>query len=260
MEQTVDGFLFSSNFDSGNLRHVSCSTSSTSNSGIFEFDLKLCADCEGTVYESKYRAWFHFSIRGPRCTKGNIIQFTIHGVNNHAKLYSQGMRPCIKSIPSQPNWDHIKSECIFNNSGEDNQLTFRHAFEYDGIDEVTYFAFAQPFSYSECQAMLQQLDHRYLRMNQGNIHYHRELLTTSIEGRNIDLLTITSTKGINKKKREPLITGLFPHAKAESRPYCFSNKSTYFLSARVHPGETPSSHIFNGFLAFILDPGIFVTL
>jgi murein tripeptide amidase MpaA len=44
---------------------------------------------------------------------------------------------------------------------------------------------------------------------------------------------------------------LFPeHGEdAEKRPHKFSSaKKTIFLSARVHPGETPSSFVLNGIL------------
>ena len=38
----------------------------------------------------------------------------------------------------------------------------------------------------------------------------------------------------------------------ESRPYR-AKKPTIFLSARVHPGEVPSSHVLNGILDFLSD-------
>ena len=37
-----------------------------------------------------------------------------------------------------------------------------------------------------------------------------------------------------------------------NRPYKFLNKKTIFLSARVHPGETCSSFVMNGFIKFLL--------
>jgi hypothetical protein len=174
------------------------------------------------------------------------VQFLVRGVNNHEKLYNQGMRPCVKTEPSSPQWMHTKGECHFRTEEEENYIVFRHTFEYN--NETTYFAFTFPFSYTDCQTMLEELDIKY--DNHSKIYYHRELLTNSIEGRKIDLITISSFKDITDT-REQTIPKLFPDN--QPRPLQFTNKSTYFLSARVHPGETPASHIFNGFLKFILE-------
>jgi hypothetical protein len=84
---------------------------------------------------------------------------------------------------------------------------------------------------------------------------HRELLVRSLDGLRIDLLTITSQDG-RTEERELALPGLFPLAAGgELRAHVFDRrKKVFLLSARVHPGETPASHLFNGFLAFILDP------
>lgn len=64
----------------------------------------------------------------------------------------------------------------------------------------------------------------------------------------MDILTITGHS--NKlEQREDYIDNLFPNKKIK-RPFKF-NKPTVFLSARVHPGEVPSSHVLNGIINFI---------
>jgi len=47
---------------------------------------------------------------------------------------------------------------------------------------------------------------------------------------------------------------IFPKRKSEGLARKFSkNKLVVFISARVHPGETPSSHAMNGIIKFLLD-------
>ncbi|XP_042325737.1 cytosolic carboxypeptidase-like protein 5 isoform X2 [Sceloporus undulatus] len=82
------------------------------------------------------------------------------------------------------------------------------------------------------------------------IYYHRELLCYSLDRLRVDLLTITSHHGM-QEEREARLEKLFPD-KNTPRPHCFVGKRVFFLSSRVHPGETPSSFVFNGFLEFIL--------
>lgn len=83
------------------------------------------------------------------------------------------------------------------------------------------------------------------------IYYHRELLIESLEHRRIDLLTITSFHNI-QRQREYRFKDLFPGAQMQ-RCHLFNEKKVIFISSRVHPGETPSSFVLNGFLKSILD-------
>ncbi|XP_009708464.1 PREDICTED: cytosolic carboxypeptidase-like protein 5, partial [Cariama cristata] len=135
-------------------------------------------------------------------------------------------------------------------------LSFVHRFlEHRGA--TTYFAFCYPFSYTECQEMLAQLDGRFQECRHmspssplDSVYYHRELLCHSLDKLRVDLLTVTSCHGM-LEKREPRLDKLFPDT-ATPRPHRFAGKRVFFLSSRVHPGETPSSFVFNGFLDFIL--------
>ncbi|KAG8321538.1 Cytosolic carboxypeptidase-like protein 5 [Homalodisca vitripennis] len=84
-----------------------------------------------------------------------------------------------------------------------------------------------------------------------DIYYHRETVCYSLEGRRVDLLTISSYHNITTN-REPRLSHLFPESDS-LRPFQFTNKKVIFLSARVHPGETPSSFVLNGVLTMLLN-------
>lgn len=85
----------------------------------------------------------------------------------------------------------------------------------------------------------------------SEIYYYRELLTTSVEHRRIDLITISSYHGI-REEREERLDGLFPE-KLRHRCHTFKDKKIVFISSRVHPGETPASFVLNGFMHLLLD-------
>ncbi|XP_039980696.1 cytosolic carboxypeptidase-like protein 5 isoform X2 [Xiphias gladius] len=271
MEARFGNIVFSSKFDSGNLARVekvekrsSSPSSDTGSSGSapsgstltpdYEFNVWTQPDCTGTEHENGNRSWFYFSVRG--AAPGKILKINVMNMNNQRKLYSQGMAPLVRTLPGKNRWERIRdrptSEIV------DNQfiLSFTHRLlEMRGA--TTFFSFCYPFSYIECQEMLQQLDESYPNAAQlspssapASVYYHRELLCHSLDGNRVDLLTVTSCSGM-QEEREPRLPKLFPDSNTP-RPHRFSSKRVFFLSSRVHPGETPSSFVFNGFLNFIL--------
>lgn len=272
MELRCGGLLFSSRFDSGNLAHVekvetvssdgegvggvaTAPTSGSPSSPDYEFNVWTRPDCAETEYENGNRSWFYFSVRGG--TPGKLIKINIMNMNKQSKLYSQGMAPFVRTLPSRPRWERVRERPTFEMTETQFVLSFVHRF-VEGRGATTFFAFCYPFSYSDCQDLLSQLDQRFPENYSthssplDSIYYHRELLCYSLDGLRVDLLTITSCHGL-REDREPRLEQLFPDL-GTPRPFRFTGKRIFFLSSRVHPGETPSSFVFNGFLDFILRP------
>jgi hypothetical protein len=124
-------------------------------------------------------------------------------------------------------------------------MRFDHLFDC-AAEDTTYFALTFPFSYTDCQELLNTYEQTF--ESHPKIYFYRELLTTSLEGRRVDMLTITA-RGNESDTTEELIPKLFPESSA--RPTRFK-KPTIFVTARVHPGETQGSHMLNGLLSFLL--------
>ncbi|XP_062478644.1 cytosolic carboxypeptidase-like protein 5 isoform X4 [Pezoporus occidentalis] len=265
MEIRCGGLLFSSRFDSGNLARVEqveplgagggpAAWGTALPAADYEFNVWLQPDCAQTEYENANRSWFYFSVRGG--APGKVIKLHIVNMNKQSRLYSQGMSPFVRTLPVRPRWERIRERPSFEMVETQFVLSFVHRFlEHRGA--TTYFAFCYPFSYTECQEMLAQLDSRFQECRHmspssplDSVYYHRELLCHSLDKLRVDLLTITSCHGM-LEKREPRLDKLFPDT-ATPRPRRFAGKRVFFLSSRVHPGETPSSFVFNGFLDFIL--------
>lgn len=88
---------------------------------------------------------------------------------------------------------------------------FKLSFQYrisENHRQTVYFAFCYPYSYCECQEKLLQCDEQYLSCNH-NIYYHREILCYSLEGRRVDLITVSSCDGMTDEC-ESRLPGLFP--------------------------------------------------
>ncbi|MEE6473497.1 hypothetical protein FKM82_010050 [Ascaphus truei] len=277
MEIRCGGLLFSSKFDSGNLARVEKvdrlegegdvpSGNGGSNVGAgtlfgntpptpdYEFNVWTKPDCAETEYENGNRSWFYFSVRGG--APGKLLKINVMNMNKQSKLYSQGMAPFVRTVPLRSRWERVRERPTCEMVENQFVLSFVHRFlECRGA--TTYFAFCFPFSYEESQELLAGLDDRFAdcrHMAPGSppesIYYHRELLCHSLDGLCVDLLTISSCHGM-MEEREPRLEKLFPD-RSTPRPYRFTGKRVFFLSSRVHPGETPSSFVFNGFLELIL--------
>ena len=120
---------------------------------------------------------------------------------------------------------------------------------------TTYFAFTYPFSFEESIKLTDEIQNKL--QNQQNVYFNREILYYSLEGRPMELLTISSRDQITEEHETiPADSkGLLPMAERNprSRPLRFDKKPVIFLTSRVHPGETPGSHVLNGFLDILCD-------
>ncbi|CAH8619622.1 unnamed protein product [Dicrocoelium dendriticum] len=285
MEFSVGGLHFSSKFDSGNLARVvnvlsdnddtsttsaglskptqakqnTCNNNASGNVRVIElkvdYDFKVWTkpDCADTPFENGNRTWFHFSVRGYAPAK--LIRITVMNMNKQSKLYSQGYCPfyrVVHSTPSQSRWQRIRDKPAWDYVDGQFILSFVHRF-MDPRGSTTYFAFCFPWTYSETQKQLSQieglfgnqkvpplttqedditgpticsrsmLDESSVAAMQQQIYFHRELLCYSLEGRRIDLLTITDWSGLLEQREDFFDPLLFPD-RCTPRPWKFKHK------------------------------------
>ena len=78
-------------------------------------------------------------------------------------------------------------------------------------------------------------------------------MVASLEGRKVDIYTLSSFKDILEENEDYEWKNIFP-IKSESQPRKFhKDKMIIFLTARVHPGETPASYSMRGIVKFLLN-------
>jgi len=274
---TTNHVTFSSSFDSGNLLSANYQPS------LNEFHLTTAKDGEGTPYETPYTTWFHFSVSD--VCEGDIIKMCIGNMNKQLRLYKQDYRPFCKVVPLEGTkvdkekgqymnvWRRIPSVCSIKvvGKGAQSQMQLRFSYKFEALGRSTssskntdvaegkpcgykvFFSFCYPQGYTELQKRLEECDCLYGGGEKG-FYYHRELLTTSLDGRRIDLLTITSNDGIRDDCEMPFkFTPMEARGESSKRfDFRSSGKKIVFISSRVHPGETPAQHVFDGCLNFLL--------
>mmetsp|Transcript_16757 Transcript_16757/g.25168 ORF Transcript_16757/g.25168 Transcript_16757/m.25168 type:complete len:785 (-) Transcript_16757:204-2558(-) len=247
----IDGVVFSSNFDNGNLLHVE-----KTDRRPHEYRLWSANDNHGSEYESRHCTWFHFSVTG--LPHGCTIKLHIMNPNKNTGLYKYDMRPVYKSSATNDKWVRIRSPVRHQRSDESSPLSFEHV--VDNTNGAVSFAFTYPYTYTMVQNDLERYaDHVNDMTKNDAIFFQRELLTTTPDGLRVDLVTISSTNGASEET-EALLPDLFPDSlspETAPRPPVFPNKEILFISARVHPGEVPAQHTWKGIFDFLMDPNDF---
>ena len=155
------------------------------------------------------------------------------------RLYSQNYSPFVKTSEEgrRSAWTRLDGEISFSAYETGMELRFSYTFPSRTTAETrTFFAFALPWSFTEHQACLEDLERRYAvphnpcrrtsptsacSCRDDTLYFHRDVLTHSLDGRPIDLLTITSLAGARVREDTP--HGLFPVRERE-RSLAFHGK------------------------------------
>ncbi|KAG5892786.1 hypothetical protein JTB14_032660 [Gonioctena quinquepunctata] len=219
-----DTLKFESRFESGNLARAIMITPNF-------YELHLRSD----LYTNRHMQWFYFKVS--KVKKGFLYRFSITNCSKENSLFNEGMRPLMYSKKDSQlhsiGWrrcgQNITYFCNENVTPEDPDqqmtytLTFTVKFPHD--DDEVYLAHCYPYTYSDLQDYLSELSSHPVKSTFSTVR----LLCKSLAGNNVFYVTITSpvVQGETKKKRAIVI------------------------SARVHPGETPSSWTMKGILDFL---------
>lgn len=154
-------------------------------------------------------------------------------------LYNEGMRPLmystIEARDSKIGWrrcgeniSYYKNDDTQQSNEDDDEygsytLTFN--IEFPHADDTVYFAHSYPYTYTELQDYLMEIQRHPTKSSFCKLR----LLCRSLAGNNVYYLTVTA-----------------PQTEEETQ-----KKRAVIVSARVHPGETPSSWMMKGFMDFI---------
>ncbi|CAG0914648.1 unnamed protein product [Notodromas monacha] len=217
---------FDSRFESGNLAKA------IRISECF-YELHLRSD----LYTGRHTQWYYFSVENMRTDL--TYRFSIVNLSKKDSLYKHGLRPLMYSereaeetglgwIRSGFNIAYYRNTCYEDDDSDDGgrsyTLTFNVKFDQEG--DRCYFAHCYPYTYTQLQDFLATIQEDPFRASVCR----QRIFCLSQAGNQVYMLTIT--------ERWPTLT---PEEK----------KPVIFLTARVHPGETPSSWIMQGIIDYL---------
>ncbi|KAM6327058.1 cytosolic carboxypeptidase 6-like isoform 2-T2 [Podargus strigoides] len=204
--------VFDACFESGNLGRVDHITE-------FEYDLFIRPD----TCNPRFRVWFNFTVENVK--ESQRVIFNVVNFSKTKSLYRDGMAPMVKST-SRPKWQRIPSKSVYYYRCPDHRKNYvmSFAFCFDREEDTYQFAYCYPYTYTRLQHYLDNLQRRNMD------YFCRQLLGRSVQKRQLDLLTITSPENLRPGAEQKVV----------------------FITARVHPGETPSSFVCQGIIDFLV--------
>nr|XP_046243545.1 cytosolic carboxypeptidase 1 isoform X2 [Scatophagus argus] len=235
IEDNGDSLKFNSQFESGNLRKAVQVRK-------YEYDLVLNSD----INSNHYHQWFYFEVSGMRV--GTTYRFNIINCEKSNSQFNYGMQVLMYSvqeaISGRPRWVRTGTDiCYYKNhfarssiaaGGQKGKsyytLTFSTSFSHK--DDVCYFAYHYPYTYSTLKMHLSKLE----ALRTPQIYLRQDILCETLGGNSCPLLTITA----------------MPESNSNDHICQFRNRPLIFLSARVHPGETNASWVMKGTLEFLM--------
>ncbi|TNV86843.1 hypothetical protein FGO68_gene16193 [Halteria grandinella] len=260
-EEEMPFLKFDSQFESGNLDLV---VKPFQTREEHEYDVFLRPD-SNTIGS---HVWFFFSVSNR--LKGTKLKINIVNMTKRNSLYVQGLsiqhlsqQRCRSTGQTWQNIEPLKYAHSKLNRGDQvpddwneerasskssryfYQLSFIYEFEYD--EDTIYFSYSRPYTFSMALHFTktiaqQQKDNlekmkQFLKLNADEVLEYKifdyQVLTQSLGGVDVPLITITNN--LNNTSDQ-----------------AFLDKKYVIITARVHPGETNSSHVLHEFLRFIL--------
>ncbi|XP_029166234.1 cytosolic carboxypeptidase 2 [Nylanderia fulva] len=213
---------FESRFESGNLGKVVKITDTY-------YQLYLRRD----LYTQRHTQWYYFKVSN---TRSRITyRFSIVNMCKEESLYNEGLKPLLYSTEDartrSVGWRRCGDNITYyrnNDSSSDEErekhtLTFNISFPHDR--DIVYLAHCYPYTYTDLQEYLGKLvaDPAKTRFTK------LRLLCRSLAGNGVYYLTITAPTQDEEVRR----------------------KRGVVITARVHPGETPSSWTMKGIIDFL---------
>ncbi|XP_016772529.2 cytosolic carboxypeptidase 2 isoform X1 [Apis mellifera] len=211
---------FESRFESGNLCKVVKITDTY-------YQLYLRKD----LYTQRHTQWYYFRISNTRSRTN--YRLSIVNLSKEESLYNEGLRPLLYSIEDAKkravgwrrcgeNIAYYRNDSSSDEEKEKHTLTFNISFPHDR--DTVYLAHCYPYTYTDLQEYLSKLVADPIKSRYTKLR----LLCRTLAGNGVYYLTITAPTYEEVQRKRGIV-----------------------ITARVHPGETPSSWTMKGIIDFL---------
>ncbi|KOB64660.1 Uncharacterized protein OBRU01_23841 [Operophtera brumata] len=165
-------------------------------------------------------------------------RFSIVNLSKAESLYNEGMRPLLYSTKDAQlhsigwrrcgdNIAYYKNDSTTEEEEQFPSYTLTFNIEFPHTDDTVYIAHCYPYTYSDLQEYLSRLQSHPVKSTFAKLR----LLCRTLAGNNVYYLTITAPPNPNEMEQK--------------------KKKAVIITARVHPGETPSSWMMKGFMDYL---------
>ncbi|XP_072372801.1 cytosolic carboxypeptidase 1 isoform X3 [Scyliorhinus torazame] len=234
--EDAERLRFNSQFESGNLRKAIQVRK-------FEYDLILNSD----INSNHHHQWFYFEVSGMR----NAVPYRFNIINceKSNSQFNYGMHPIMYSVQEamlgRPQWIRTGTDtCYYKNHFSRSSMaagglkgksyyTLTFTINFTHKDDVCYFAYHYPYTYSTLQMHIQKLEALH---DPQQIYFRQDSICETLGGNPCPVLTITSV----------------PESRSWENLYQFRNRPYIFLTSRVHPGESNSSWVMKGTMELLM--------
>eukprot|EP00892_Ulva_mutabilis_P010235 jgi/Ulvmu1/7584/UM038_0007.1 len=257
--------LFTSSFEGGNIGNIVVKKPK------HDYVLHVRPDTRN----DRFRLWFHFKVRNAK--NGQHVHLAIVNFSKTRSLFRIGMTPVYRSSTMFPQWQRLPSECCFyytqDSPTSDYALSMAVQF-HGGPEEVYEFAFSFPYTYTYLQHTLHWVENMAcMRDSRSHSWINRRLLCRTPQMRRVDMLVISepmvelpqawttdefvATVQRNEGEGQPAYVGLLQKCSFTSSGQRMIQmaqegvRNAVFITGRVHPGESPASHVIHGLVAFL---------
>ena len=254
---------FDSAFESGNLDMAYRATEE-------EYYLYMRVDTNTRGHHQ----WFYFSVEYQPHFQGRTVTFNIMNFTKDESLYTSGMRVCVRRESAREPFQrggfdisYKQSRHVRKASPEPGRQSYfyqlKFSYTFEAPTDKVYFAYCFPYTFSMLQSFIKEVSLMrasvrssqavdQLPLGKKNDYFSESVLSKSLSGADVPLLTITSRLTSDPGEYNLIKMEEFEDQDSKVSMPMYKRKKYVVVTGRVHPGESNSSWVMQGFIKCLM--------